>query len=192
MYQNIASFVLAAILGAGGSQPAQLQQAAIVQEPVGKQQRTLENVINLQKAEDLPKYLPGGSEYKEGNIPILYFWAEWCGPCRRVTGPVLDAVARENNYVLLIKVNVGRQNGDAGEELCPGAEKVFEQYAYREQGIPLSTLPTTIVFRPDGKPFPRPEWEVPVDTQPYTWVLGTDNRKHFRAELKDLIERAKK
>lgn len=52
------------------------------------------------------------SNFKEkaidsGNITVVDFWAEWCGPCRMVS-PIIEELANEygNGKVLVGKVNV--------------------------------------------------------------------------------------
>ena len=40
---------------------------------------------------------------------IVYFWAEWCGPCHKVA-PVLDRIADEHD-VKIVKVDIDREQG---------------------------------------------------------------------------------
>ena len=39
---------------------------------------------------------------------LVYFWAEWCGPCQMM-GPIVDEVAEERNDIIIGKLNVDTQ-----------------------------------------------------------------------------------
>lgn len=50
---------------------------------------------------------------KSNKLTVVDFWAEWCGPCRKV-GPVVDELAKEYNG----KVNIGKLNVDHSPNTC--------------------------------------------------------------------------
>ena len=46
---------------------------------------------------------------KNSEKPVLIdFFAEWCGPCRMVS-PIVDEIAKENENLLVAKVNVDEE-----------------------------------------------------------------------------------
>jgi len=45
-------------------------------------------------------------------ITVLDFWAEWCGPCRMV-GPIIDDLAKNNDDVVVGKLNVDKNGTTA-------------------------------------------------------------------------------
>ena len=56
-------------------------------------------------AQDFETKVMGG----EGLV-LVDFWADWCGPCRRL-GPVIDEIAEEMEGALVVgKVNIDEEN----------------------------------------------------------------------------------
>ena len=72
-----------------------------------------------------------GEVLDSGNIVLVDFWAEWCGPCKQI-GPSLEEISEEFSE----KLTVGKVNIDENPE-TPGK--------YGVRGIP-----TLMVFR-DGE-----------------------------------------
>lgn len=70
---------------------------------------------------------------KKTNLPvILYFWAEWCVPCKTV-GPILDLLSEE----YADKVVVGKINADENQETV--------------DTLTIMSLPTIVIFK-NGEP----------------------------------------
>lgn len=76
-------------------------------------------VIVLNKADFLAKvfnYEKNASEWKyEGDKPcIIDFYADWCGPCRRVAPVLKDLAKRYKDDIVIYKVNVDKERDLAG------------------------------------------------------------------------------
>ncbi len=56
----------------------------------------------------------GSIQPERGKITIVDFYADWCGPCRKI-GPVLERIAAGNSNVVLQKVNIDK-NKDLAQE----------------------------------------------------------------------------
>lgn len=66
----------------------------------------------------------------DNNLILIDFWAEWCGPCKRMA-PVLDELSTEG-IVLVGKLNIDEN------------AKKTAQYG-------ISSIPTMVLFK-DGNP----------------------------------------
>jgi thioredoxin len=56
----------------------------------------------------------GSIQPEHGKITIVDFYADWCGPCRKI-GPVLEKIAESNPDIVLQRVNVD-QHRDVVQE----------------------------------------------------------------------------
>jgi thioredoxin 1 len=76
------------------------------------------------------------NEINNSETPVLIdFWAEWCGPCRRVS-PIVEEIAEEYGG----RLRVGKLNVDENP-------RATSQYGIR-------SIPTLIVFK-NGEPVDR-------------------------------------
>ena len=67
---------------------------------------------------------------KENNLVLIDFWADWCGPCKKVA-PILDEISDQ------FGLPVGKLNIDENP-------KKTSEYA-------VSSIPTMVLFK-DGEP----------------------------------------
>ena len=76
----------------------------------------------------------------KSNVPVLVdFYAEWCGPCQRLT-PILEELARETPDAKIVKVNVDHSPNLAAEygvDSIPSL-RVFKNGAVTEQFVGLA------------------------------------------------------
>ncbi|HLS74345.1 MAG TPA: thioredoxin family protein [Actinomycetaceae bacterium] len=72
----------------------------------------------------------------DGGIVLLYFWADWCFPCRSF-GPVYDSASAENPDIVFGKVDTEAEQQLAG-------------------GFGITSIPTVMAFRDGVLVFSQP------------------------------------
>ncbi|MGL4229649.1 MAG: thioredoxin [Tannerellaceae bacterium] len=121
-------------------------------------------VIKLNKEEFLKKvfnYEKSSQEWKyEGNKPaIIDFYADWCGPCRKVA-PVLEELAKEYDG----KIVVYKVDTEKDKELA--------------QKFGIQSLPSLLFVPMNGKPqmavgaIPKDDLKKAIDE----FLLGVDKK----------------
>lgn len=78
---------------------------------------------------------------KEG-VVLVDLYADWCGPCKML-GPIIEDIAREQDKVKVVKVNVDESNETA-----------------REYGV--MSIPTLLLFK-DGNVIKRQTGMLPKE-----------------------------
>jgi thioredoxin 1 len=70
----------------------------------------------------------------KNTITIIDFWAEWCGPCRKVS-PILDEISSEYNVV------IGKLNVDEFPEIASkyNVSSIPNMIVF-ENGIPVKSI----------------------------------------------------
>ena len=70
------------------------------------------------------------STVESNDLVLIDFWAEWCGPCKKVS-PILDEISSETGLL------VGKLNVDENTK--------------KSQEFSVSSIPTMVLFK-GGKP----------------------------------------
>src|SRR5882724_11064503 len=78
----------------------------------------------------------GSIQPEHGKITIVDFYADWCGPCRRIS-PVLKRLAEENPNIVLQKVNIDKQRDLAKEYNVTAIPRII---IYDKQGGEVDTV----------------------------------------------------
>jgi thioredoxin 1 len=94
-----------------------------VQAPAGEV-KDIETVAHGQRV-DIEKALA------PGKVTLVDFYADWCGPCRRIS-PYLEKVAKEDPEVVLRKVDIVKW----GTAVCQqhGIQSVPQVWVFNKQG----------------------------------------------------------
>jgi thioredoxin 1 len=78
----------------------------------------------------------GSIQPEHGKITIVDFYADWCGPCRRM-GPILEKIAEENSNVVVQKVNIDKHPDLAKEYKATAIPHII---IYDKQGGEVDTV----------------------------------------------------
>jgi thioredoxin 1 len=74
------------------------------------------------------------SSLKEHSLILIDFWAEWCGPCKKLS-PILDEIGKENNLV------IGKVNTDLALSLSKKYEiRSIPTMILFENSVPIKTI----------------------------------------------------
>src|ERR1035437_1153434 len=78
----------------------------------------------------------GSIKPEPGKITIVDFYADWCGPCRRIS-PILEKIAESNPNVVLQKVNTDKHRDLVQEYKITGIPHII---IYDKQGGEVDTV----------------------------------------------------
>jgi thioredoxin 1 len=78
----------------------------------------------------------GSIQPERGKITIVDFYADWCGPCKRI-GPILEKMAEENPNITVQKVNIDKYKDLAKEYNVSSIPHII---IYDKQGGEVDTV----------------------------------------------------
>ncbi len=78
----------------------------------------------------------GSIQPEHGKITIVDFYADWCGPCRRM-GPILEKMAEQNSDITVQKINVDKHRDLAEEYKVTAIPRII---IYDKQGGEVDTV----------------------------------------------------
>jgi thioredoxin 1 len=78
----------------------------------------------------------GSIQPERGKITIVDFYADWCGPCRKI-GPVLERLAAANSDIVLQKVNIDKHRDLMQEYNVTGIPHII---VYDKSGNEVDTI----------------------------------------------------
>jgi thioredoxin 1 len=78
----------------------------------------------------------GSIRPEHGKITIVDFYADWCGPCRRIS-PILDKIADGNSDIALQKINIDKRRDLAKEYNVTAIPRII---IYNKNGGEVDTV----------------------------------------------------
>jgi thioredoxin len=87
-------------------------------------------------ASDSRSLARGSIQPERGKITIVDFYADWCGPCRKI-GPVLEKIAEGNPDIVLQKINVDKHHDLMQEYNVTGIPHII---VYDKEGGEVDTV----------------------------------------------------
>ena len=109
----VAAIILSACNSNSGSKNNDASETNSVEKTVVENSHSESKVVYLTNEtfkEKVFDYEAGGDWKYEGDVPcIVDFYADWCGPCKRIA-PVLDELSKEyDGKIMIYKVDTDKQ-----------------------------------------------------------------------------------